>query len=173
MANLDFFGVFDFQEGDDSTYEYTSTEFVKIYRAMTANGVVKSHLNEMAVTVDGLDVSVNTGAAFLNGRYGEITTAKALAVTSTGSVHIDRVILKLDVSARTITVEVKQGAATPPTLTQNETVYEMSLAQITVPASGVSAVLADERTFFYQPSQVMDKMNNITSGSEYVYAVYA
>lgn len=173
MADLDFFGVFDYQEGDDNTYEYTSTEFVKMYRAMTANGVVKDEANEMEVSVDGLNVNIATGKAFINGRYGEITTIKNLEVVSTGSIHIDRVILKLDVTARKITVEVKQGAATPPTLTQNETTYEMSLAKITVPASGINTVLTDERTYFYKPTQVMEKMNNITNGTEYVYAVYA
>ena len=72
-----------------------------------------------------------------------------------------------------MTVEIKQGGATAPTLTQNENIWEVSLAEITVPASGVSTTLKDERTFFYTPTQTMDKMNAITSGSDYVYAVYA
>lgn len=173
MADLDFYGVFDFLLEDDDTYKYTASEFVKIYQSMTTNGVVKGSGNEMEVTVNGLNVSVNTGSAFINGRYGEISEAKTLTVSSTGTAHIDRVILKLDVIARTISVEVKAGGAAAPELTQNDDVYEISLAQIAVPASGVSTTMVDERTFFYKPTQVMDKMNAITGGTEYVYAVYA
>lgn len=173
MANLDFFGVFDFQTNDDDTYKYTATEFVKLYKAMTANGVVKGEAEEMAVELNGLTASVKTGSAFVQGRYGEITTAKNLTLTTSGVARIDRIVLKVDIPNRTFSVEVKQGGAAAPTLTQNATVWEISLAKINVPASGVSTTMVDERTFFYKPTQVMDKMNAITGGTEYVYAVYA
>lgn len=173
MANLDFYGLFDYQVGDTDTYEYTATEFNEIYKSITTTGVVKGRLNEMAVSADGLDVSVDTGFVFIEGRLGKIATPKPLTLESTGTQHIDRVILKLDVPNRVITVEIKQGGAAAPTLTQTATIWEISLAAITVPASGVSTTLVDERTFYYTPTQVMQKMNAITSGTDYVYAVYA
>lgn len=173
MAQFDFFGVFDFKTGDDDTYKYTSTEFVKMYRAMTNNGVVKGEGNELAVSLNGLSVNVATGGIYIEGRYAEATTPKALTISTTGTAYVGRVVAKLDVVARTITLEFKQGGATAPALTQNDTVWEVSLAQINVPAGGVSTTLVDERNFFYKPSQVMEKMNAITGGTDYVYAVYA
>lgn len=171
--NVDFFGLFDFEAGDSDTYQYSATEFNQIIKAITSDGVVKDHLDEMAVSLDGLNVTVGTGAAFIQGRLAGITSAKALTVSSTGSAHKDRVILKLDVENRVITVEVKQGTSTPPALTQTALVYEISLAQVSVPATGVETSLTDERIYFYNPTKVMDKMNAITGGTEYVYAVYA
>lgn len=173
MANLDFYGVFDYLLEDDDTYKYTASEFVKIYQSMTTNGVVKESGNEMEVTLNGLDVSVNTGSAFVNGRYGEINSAKALTLTSTGAAHIDRVILKLDIIGRVITVEIKQGTSTPPSLTQNDNIFEISLARIAVPATGVSTVLTDEREFFYKPTQLAEMVKRILEGTDHVYAVYA
>ena len=173
MENLDFFGVFDFQTGDNDTYKYTATEFVKLYKAMTADGVVKGEGEEMEIELNGLTATVKTGSAFVQGRYGEINTAKNLTFTSTGSVHIDRIILKLDIINRLFTVEIKQGSSVAPALTQTQAVWEIPLASVTVPASGVNATLADERNFFYKPTQVMEKMNAITGGTEFVYAVYA
>lgn len=173
MANLDFYGLFDYQAGDTDTYEYTATEFNEFYKSITTTGIVKDRLNEMAVSLNGLGVSVATGFCFIEGRLGKIASPKPLTLVSTGSAHKDRIVLKLDIPNRKITVDIKQGGATPPELTQNATVWEISLAQINVPASGVSTTMVDERNFFYTPTQVMNKMNAITGGTEFVYAVYA
>ena len=61
---LDFFGLFDYTSGDGDIYEYTATEFNTILKAITGNGVVKDSGNEMAITANGLTISVDTGIAF-------------------------------------------------------------------------------------------------------------
>jgi len=125
-------------------------------------------------TVSGLSVEVGSGTAFINGRIAVIKTAKTLTLDASTTNRMDRIILRLDVQNRTLTLEVLKGtSATAPTLTQTENTYEISLAKVLVPANSVETVLTDEREYAYNPTQAMVKMNAITSGAEYVYAVYA
>ncbi len=172
--NLDFFGLFDYQAEDGATYEYTASEFNEILQAITSNGIMKDKDNEMVVSVNGLSVEVGTGTAFVNGRIGVIKSAKSLSLDASTTNRMDRIILKLDVLNRTLTLEVLKGtSATAPELTQNANVYEISLAKVLVPANSVETVLTDERAFTYNPTQVVEMMNAILNGTDYVYAVYA
>ena len=174
MANIDFYGLFDYQTGDTDVYEYTATEFNEIYKSITANGVVKGEAEEMLVLLNALNITVKTGTAFIQGRIGKINTQKSLTLTNGATARYDSIILKLDVIGRKITVEIKQGTdIAPPTMIQTSNTWEMELASVLVPKTGTAAVLTDKRAFFYKPTQVMEQLNNVLSGTSYVYAVYA
>lgn len=168
--NLDFFGVFDYASGDSDVYEYTATEFNEIFRAITSTGVVSSYLNEMAVSVDGLTATVDTGGCFINGRYGKIAIAKQLTLDAATTARKDTIILRLDVPNRLLTLEVKKGSTS---LTQTENVYELALAEITIPANSVETTVEDKRTFYYTPTDAAKRLDKILTGTEYVYARYA
>lgn len=167
--NLDFFGLFDYTSGDDDTYEYTATEFNTILKAITGNGVVKGQENEMAISANGLSVSVDTGIAFVEGRIGQIKTAKTLTLDAASTARTDTIVIRVDVVNRTVSLEVKKGSTT---LSQTEMLYEIPLAEVAIAADNTTT-LTDKRQFIYTPKQVMEKMNSITAGTETVYARYA
>ena len=166
---LDFFGLFDYATGDGDDYQYTASEFNTIIKSITGNGVVKGQGNEMAVSANGLTITINTGIAFAEGRIGEIKTAKSLTLSAASAARTDLIVMRVDVANRTVSIEAKTGTTT---LTQTELIYEIPLASIAVSADGTT-VVTDKRDFIYTPQQVMNKMNAITAGEETVVARYA
>ena len=163
--NFEYFGMFDYAAGDSDTYEYTSDEFATLIKGLTGNGVSKNYLNGFAATVSNLTVSINTGACFIEGRYGVSETAKsfALTATSTGVSRYDRIVGVLDRSNRVMALDVISGtaAATPtkPSITSTATKDYIPLWAVKV--SGSTAVLEDERTFTYSAASLQTELNNV------------
>ena len=166
---LDFYGLFDYTAGDGDAYQYTASEFNTIIKSITGNGVVKGQGNEMAVSANGLTITINTGIAFAEGRIGEIKNAKSLTLSAASSARTDLIVMRVDVANRTVSIEAKADSTE---LTQTELIYEIPLAAIAVSADGTTKV-TDKRDFIYTPQQVMNKMNAITAGEETVVARYA
>lgn len=172
--NLDFFGLFDYADGDGATYEYTATEFNTIIKAITGNGVMVGQGNEMEVSANGLVLTVGSGIAFAEGRIGQNKSAKTLTLDAASANRADRVVMRVDVSNRTVSFEILKGTSTTaPALTQNDLIYEIPLATINLTAGSTTVSVVDERQFIYTPGQVMEKMNAITTGTETVLARYA
>lgn len=135
----------------------TEGTWQKAARRWLATGVIRSYLNSLAVTADGttLGGSVASGGAWIEGFYYESDAPLAFTVTAAHATlsRIDRVILRLDRTANTITQVVLAGtaAASPvaPTLTVTDTLWEIGLATVLVdPAVGVIAAgkVTDTRT---------------------------
>jgi len=144
-----------------SVYE---AQWGTMMRHLLSTGVIRARnstfdLNLLEVYADGsaLEVYVKTGSAFVDGFFyntdAEVT--KSISTADATNPRIDRVVLKLDRAANTITLAVLTGtpAASPvaPSLTQTTTgVYEMQLAQVYVGAN-VSVInasnITDERIF--------------------------
>jgi len=173
---------FPFDAGAGSSiYE---AQWGQMMRHLLSTGVIRSRnatfdLNLLEVYADGsaMEVYVKTGSAFVDGFFystdAELT--KSISAADATNPRIDRVVLKLDRAANTITVVVKTGtpAASPvaPTLTQTTSgVYEMQLAQVNV-AAGVSVINAgnvvDERVFnlggFDQRTILFPLLDNATA----------
>lgn len=117
---------------------------------------VDLNLFEVYGDSSGMQVKVKSGSAHIEGFYvnNSAEVIKSISTSDPTNPRIDRVILKLDRTANTITLEVKTGtpAGSPvaPTLTQADPTWEMTLAQVYVGA-GVSTItsgnVTDERTF--------------------------
>lgn len=155
--NLDFFGLFDYVEGDGAVYEYTSSEFNTIIRNITGNGVVYGEGKQMAVSSNGLTITVDTGIAFAQGYIGQIKTAKSITLNGAATV-----VMRVDVPNRTVSI---MGVNS---LTQTDLVYDLPLADV-----AADGTITDRREYIYKPKEVMEKMNSITAGTETVYARYA
>lgn len=140
---------------------YDPLSFPRVWRQMSGTGVVSGYGSSLQVIENSppaMNVKVGLGVGFVLGHYFEVYgTAEVLTI---GAAHatlgrIDRVIIRRDLAARTTALAVKAGtaAASPaaPALTQSETgIYEISLAQILVPAASSSVIasrITDERTF--------------------------
>jgi len=128
----------------------TETQFSQMFREFQESGVVSSFGGGgFAVSAGtGMAVTVAAGLAFLRGHMVQSSATETMTIPAAGSsVRVDRVVLRLDPSANSIVVAVKQGtagSATAPSLTQTDTgIYELSLAQITVAANVTSITSAD------------------------------
>lgn len=182
MTNLEFYGMFDYTNGDGDVYEYTSAEWSKLIEAMTSNGVSNG---SFSMTSNGLTITVGGGTGFINGRYGYNTNSKTITLTaeSASLQRIDRIVLELNVSNRQIGLNVVKGTAAStaavPALTQTSLVYQIPLYQAKI-TNGSTVTLTDERQITYTTNQVMTAFNglaaefaNIKAGNSTVKATYA
>lgn len=138
--------------GYDRTYN--ANDYSDNLAVVISSGVLRSINDDLKVTANGLNLTVNAGRAWINGHYYRNSTAYNLPVivTPTGGSRIDRVVLRFDntLNVRAITIEYLQGTAAvnpvPPALTRTDTIYELCLADITLQANGTTAGVTDTRS---------------------------
>lgn len=147
---------FPFDAGSGSNV--TENQWAKMARLFCPTGVVKNKLNQLETFGDGtgMNVKVKSGQAFLEGFFFESDAQETLAIATAHATlaRIDRVIARLDRTNNTIDLAVLTGTpnASPsiPSLTQNDTTWEISLARVAVGA-GVTSIIAgnvtDEREY--------------------------
>jgi hypothetical protein len=125
-------------------------------RRFLATGVITGSLNQLAVTADGSGMSVTaaSGDAFVIGFFYRNDAALALTIAAANATNprVDTVVVRLDRAANTTALAVITGTAAtspvPPTLTQSDDLFELPLADVTVPAAAgviVAANVTDRR----------------------------
>jgi hypothetical protein len=132
-------------------------EWQKMAREWLATGVITGRLNQLVVSADGsaMSVSVASGRSWVDGFAHENDSALALTIEAADAdPRIDRVVVRLDRTANEARLRVLKGtpaaSPTPPALTQTDTLYELLLADVTVPATAgviVAGNVTDRRTF--------------------------
>ncbi|MBA7475302.1 hypothetical protein ES707_10668 [subsurface metagenome] len=140
--------------------KYNQTHDAEVYRLMFTSGVFSGILNELEVVECdpvALAIRIKTGWAYVHGFWYHNTAllTKSLATADPDNPRIDRIILRLDtVTNFKISAEVLTGTPaaepSPPELTQTDTTYEISLAQVLVGANVTSvsnANITDEREY--------------------------
>lgn len=178
MANLDFYGMFDFSSGDGDEYKYTSAEFANLIKGLTQNGVSTIGGDAFVTTANGLTLTVGSGTCFIQGRYGynNNSTPINLDAETASQQRIDRIVLELNAVNRVIELKVIKGTAagtaTAPDLTQDELTYQLPLYKVLI-TNGSSTTLTDERNLVYSPTEINEKLQRILTGTDFVYAVYA
>lgn len=113
------------------------------------SGVFRGVLGDFVVSADstGMQVKVASGECWIRGHWGTMTaqTVLPIAANVSGNPRKDRVILRADFLNDRIELDVLTGtpAASPvaPALTQNLSMWETSLAFVTV-ASGAVTIAA-------------------------------
>lgn len=128
--------------------KYNSDDFAEYFTGLIANGVLYGTLNGLQVVVSsGMNILIRSGVGFLKGYLFKNTTDLTMAVTTASPSlnRIDRVVVQLDKTNRTIAIVIKTGtpAVTPsaPAIVQTETVFEIGLCTINVNI-GVAALQA-------------------------------
>ena len=139
--------------GGDRVYD--ATDFARYFGNLASNGVFWASASNLRVTPGAnVSVSIAPGSAWINGYSYENTSPLELALETPHGVYarIDRVVLRLSMPERRIFVAIKTGAPAalpePPELTRTSDVYELALADVTVPRAAVSLVvgnIADQR----------------------------
>ncbi len=144
---------FDSVSGDR---QYFSQDFADVFAGLVGrDGALFGFQNALAVAPTSpasLAVDVDTGAAWVQGRYFEVFASKETVTISTADPtdpRIDRIVVRLDLSARTITLAAKAGtpaaSPSPPSLQRDSTIWELSLAQVAV-AAGATQILSGDIT---------------------------
>jgi len=129
--------------------EYSSSEWSEVFKHLAGNGIIPGEGKEFNVRETdplALSVIVDPGVVFINGRYGKLSTSQTLNLSAADPTYdrIDRVVLRLnlDTAVRKMYLDVLTGtpAASPssPALTRSGDIYELSIAQILVPAGATS-----------------------------------
>jgi len=144
------FGFFNSATGDRRLY--SAADFARRFSLYFTSGVFRgTGLDLRVATGTGMTLNVGAGAAHLNGYYCETITGEVVPVTpASGANRIDRMVLRLDLdsTSRNVTLVMKQGGASAPALTRTSTMWEISLAKITV-RTGITTVssadITDER----------------------------
>lgn len=158
---------------------YTAEDFAAFVAGQISDGVVLGNVGGAAMKVNagtGLSVDVSLGKAFIQGRFFEVFNSAQnvpIASNTSGMNRIDRIVIRLDFTTRVIGLVAKQGTTSPPALTRNASMWELSLAQVTVPhmaASILQSNILDERNDLflcgtaYPASQVEGFQNIPASG---------
>lgn len=115
------------------------------------DGYIPGFLNNLAVGLSDTTLTLNTGGALVNGYPVINYTADTfnLARPSSGT-RMDRLVVRVygpsheDHGAAEFAILAGTVGAGTPSLTQTDSVYEVALAQVTVPDAG-SLTLTDER----------------------------
>lgn len=151
-------GFFDSIVGDERNY--TQASMARFARALSESGVSDERSLAVSSANDGLNVIVAYGMAVVDGFFYSLEDdgggAQRISLSAPASKsRIDRIVLRCDstTQTRTVALEVISGkeasAPTPPALTRSESVYDISLARVTLTA-GMSLItgeqITDERT---------------------------
>ena len=130
--------------------------FAALLGAFIGTGVYAEPATTLQVTAaTGMNLSIAPGKCWINGRFGwqEEFETITLAAANSNYNRIDRVVVRLDYQARTISLAVKLGtpaasAYTAPVLQRDGDIYEIALADVLVTAATsaiVQANITDQR----------------------------
>lgn len=136
-------GFFNSVSGDRT---YNADQLSSMFEGLISDGVYESVGDAFQVTASsGMVVNVGTGRAMVNSKWVKNTAPIAVTIAD-AHVLLNRytaVVLRLDISGRSISVETIDGeaASTPskPSIVRNSTYYDMLLAYIYVGA-GVTSI---------------------------------
>jgi len=126
---------------------YDASDFARYFGCLASNGVFWATANNLRITPgSNVSISVAPGSAWINGYSYENTSPLELTLETPHGVNprIDRIALRLSMPERRIYAAVKTGTAAaipgPPALTRTADIYELALADVTVPRAAVAIV---------------------------------
>lgn len=149
---------------------YGANDLNNFFEGIVSDGVFRKFKREMEVTAPGgMAARVLPGKAICMGKYIHITAAEDITVESgNAQPRYDAVVISVNLDDREGYLYIKKGeeAATPepPLLYDNDTVKEMALAYIYVPANATE-ILTENITDKREDSNVCGwvKLTNVSA----------
>lgn len=136
----EFGGFFNSVGGDR---KYKSEDFANYFKTFIGNGINPNSDSLRVVKVSNSQIKILPGSACING-YLYLNSTELTKTIPTGVTKVVRIVLRLDISNRTLNIVVLEGTATaPPNLTRNSSVHELSLCKINIKNDTV--IVEDER----------------------------
>lgn len=136
------------ESGGSYDRTYNAEDFTSYLNLLVGNGVFPNPSTQLQVRASsGMNVIVGAGSGWINGHKMVNTADLTLTVTDSDVLlgRIDAVVFYVDFNQRAMGITIKTGtiASIPvaPTLQQDDTRYELCLAQISVPKQ-VTAITA-------------------------------
>jgi hypothetical protein len=130
--------------------KYKAEEWAEYFASFIANGVFPNPSTGLQVLADGgMAITIKTGKAWINGYFYYNTGDLSITLDTADGVlnRIDRVVVRLDLQEREISVSVKKGtySATPtaPELQRDADAYELAIGDVLVGAGAVSITQAN------------------------------
>lgn len=155
---MDAFAPFDSGPGSSVTED----GWRAMMRRISRPGVIRDVANSMEVYADstGMQVKVKTGEVWAEGHWGQISVEKiqAIATAHATLARLDRIVWRVDYVNNNVVVDAITGtaSATPvaPNLTRNSSIFEGSLAVVSVPAAdtGIDAAQVTDARVWGGPS---------------------
>lgn len=152
-TSFDSFGPFDAGAGASIT-EDTWRKFMAM---IMHSGVLHGVDNTLQVYADstGMQVKVKTGEAWIRGHWGRVNAEKTLSIAAAHATlqRLDRVVARVNFTSNSFELDVLTGTAgsgSAVAVTQNTSLWEISLAIVTVPATDTSidaGQVADTRAY--------------------------
>ena len=136
-----FDGAYIGQDENGAIYDrsYQAEFFARYFSSFVSNGVFNKNVDSFKVVpLDGLNIVVKSGSCFINGYFGFEKEHNELILDENinSNSRVDRIILRLDLSSRDITIQVLKGEEaeepTPKELNRSGDIYEIALADITI-----------------------------------------
>lgn len=131
---------------------YNASDFCSYLDEIVGNGVFAYPSTQLQVVpASGFNITVSAGQGWIDGHKMVNTQSYPLTVDPSDVVYsrIDRVVFYCDYTGRKMGIRINKGveAVSPeaPALTRNSSIYEMSLATISIP-NGATAITAAEIT---------------------------
>lgn len=161
------YGFFD--STSETVREYTEADWQRFSRLAARSGVRTA--DDLIITpgLTGLTVQAGYGLAMVDGHQyelyddgGSIKTLSLMAPTS--AARIDRVVIRLDNTADTVTMQILTGSegGIAPGLTRTDAIYEISLAQVRV-AVGAASISAEDITDEREDASVCGILQGMTA----------
>lgn len=173
-TTLDAYAPYDAGPGGDSM----EATWRAMMRRVLADGVLVSVTNMFECYADstGLQVKIKTGECWIAGHWGQSTAEKILPVSANalGITRGDRIVLRNHFGNNRIELDVLTGTTgTPPAVTQDTSMWEISVATLSVPNGDLSidaGQVTDARVWTQtaRPAAVTDTENTAgttTSGA--------
>lgn len=164
-VNCDRFGFF------NGIYGIEQSNWANYWRGLIPDGIIAGQGNEMQVYAqsDGMKVHVKTGQALVDNHRAWITAEKAvdLADANPSNPRIDLIVLRAvygNTGESVIEIDAKTGtpssSPSAPGLTQvTGNIYEIPLAQVSVPAGAVTILAGNVSDRRYVYKMVMNTAN--------------
>lgn len=142
-----------FNSAAEDTRQYRAEEFAELFSSFFKSGVANttSGIGLKVSAGAGMTINIDSGYSILNGYYYKNDSSLSLNIDAADSSlnRIDRVVLRLDLVARTIKAAIKKGNIasfpTAPVLQRDSSVFELSLAQVKIVAKATTVIILDER----------------------------
>ena len=125
---------------------YNADQISSMFEGLISDGIYEDVGDAFQVlAATGMNVTVGTGRAMLNGKWAKNTAAITLTLNDAHALlnRYTAIVLRLDISNRAVSVEMIDGTAastpTKPAIVRNASYYDLLLAYVYVGA-GVTAI---------------------------------
>ena len=152
---------------------YTDDDWSDMFRKLfmfdrTTQGVLAGYANELIVTGASSPVSVDTGAAMVDGKFYESTSVETFTIsTPSASTRVDRIVLEKDWTAQTVRlarVDGVEGAGVPALTQSDGSTWQIPIYQVSITTGGV-ITLTDDRSYLSPAGVPVNSVFYTSAGS--------